>query len=330
MLSPCAEPPSLRVVCGGRGLHLVVPDDRLRPIFERSFRHLSPWEGERPLTVRIHREGPRVARPSAAVWREIGSFREAGDRVLAGTPADPRLGIWSRHAAWLLDREDDRLDGWLSDAHRPSLFEVGKPFLPLHLAWLGDQGVLPVHGACVARDGAGVLIGGVGGSGKTTTALACARRGWSYLADDYVGITEPSNAPVAWSLYGSAFLEPSHARRFQWTAPHLLKDGEAEDEKWLLPVAEVPGVAAATRAPLRVLLLPVVRGTGPTELRRIGPGEALRRLSPSSIFQQPFASRHEAFAAMAELTTRLPAFDLALGADLDGIPDVVERALAEG
>ena len=42
----------------------------------------------------------------------------------------------------------------------------------------------PIHAACVARSGRGVLLCGDSGSGKSSLAYACARRGWTYVTDD--------------------------------------------------------------------------------------------------------------------------------------------------
>jgi len=42
----------------------------------------------------------------------------------------------------------------------------------------------PVHAGCVALDGKGVLLCGDSGAGKSTLSYACARAGWTYVADD--------------------------------------------------------------------------------------------------------------------------------------------------
>lgn len=42
----------------------------------------------------------------------------------------------------------------------------------------------PVHASCTALNGRAVLLCGESGTGKTSLAYACARRGWTYLSDD--------------------------------------------------------------------------------------------------------------------------------------------------
>ncbi len=42
----------------------------------------------------------------------------------------------------------------------------------------------PVHAACVALDGCGILLCGDSGAGKSTLSYACAQAGWTYVTDD--------------------------------------------------------------------------------------------------------------------------------------------------
>src|SRR5579863_6672852 len=44
----------------------------------------------------------------------------------------------------------------------------------------------PLHAACVAQNGAGTLLCGDSGAGKSSLAYACARRGWTFVSDDAV------------------------------------------------------------------------------------------------------------------------------------------------
>ena len=56
---------------------------------------------------------------------------------------------------------------------------------------LGALYLTPVHAACVALNGSGILLCGDSGSGKTSLAYACARRGWTYVADDASHLVRP-------------------------------------------------------------------------------------------------------------------------------------------
>ena len=42
----------------------------------------------------------------------------------------------------------------------------------------------PVHAACIARNGRGILLCGDSGAGKSTLAYAAARRGWTFVSED--------------------------------------------------------------------------------------------------------------------------------------------------
>jgi hypothetical protein len=43
---------------------------------------------------------------------------------------------------------------------------------------------VPIHAACVIKDGHGVLLAAESGMGKSSLAYACACRGWTYVSDD--------------------------------------------------------------------------------------------------------------------------------------------------
>ena len=58
---------------------------------------------------------------------------------------------------------------------------------------LTQRYVVSLHAACVARGGAGILICGKSGAGKSTLSFACARAGFTFVADD-----------CTWLLAGSA------------------------------------------------------------------------------------------------------------------------------
>jgi hypothetical protein len=52
------------------------------------------------------------------------------------------------------------------------------------LCQIATRFTTPVHAACIALDGCGILLCGDSGAGKSTLSYACARAGWTYITDD--------------------------------------------------------------------------------------------------------------------------------------------------
>jgi HPr Serine kinase C-terminal domain len=102
--------------------------------------------------------------------------------------------------------------------------------LPITIGVLGTTlGVVPLHSACLDRNGKGALIAGVSGAGKSTLATAMAQRGFSLLSDDWTYISKQQNALVAHGLYSPLKLLPDAARFFaelQQFTPGLSLNGE--------------------------------------------------------------------------------------------------------
>jgi len=69
---------------------------------------------------------------------------------------------------------------------------------PMTLGVLGlTRGLVPLHSACLARPGLGLLLAGESGAGKSTLAVALAQNGWSLLSDDWTYLTINSSTLLA-------------------------------------------------------------------------------------------------------------------------------------
>jgi hypothetical protein len=69
---------------------------------------------------------------------------------------------------------------------------------PMTLGVLGlSRGLVPLHSACLARPGHGLLLAGESGAGKSTLAVALAQNGWSLLSDDWTYLTIDSSTLLA-------------------------------------------------------------------------------------------------------------------------------------
>jgi hypothetical protein len=112
---------------------------------------------------------------------------------------------------------------------------------------LAQRHVVPVHGACVARNGLGILLCGFSGAGKSTLSFACARRGWTFISDDCTCLVPDSESREAIGRPREARLRPDAPRLF----PEL--EGLAERARpngkigLAVRLSQFPGIRTASR-----------------------------------------------------------------------------------
>lgn len=218
---------------------------------------------------------------------------------------------------------------WAPDAFRMPDWEAAAPNRHLFHWWLPQHGVVELHGGAVGLADGGVLIVGRGGSGKSTTCLAClGHPDLRYASDDYTAISVGAE-PWAHSLYSSGKLEPHHAKRL----PHLASTAANErrlhiEEKAVFYVHEQFPKSVVDGFPLRAVVVPrIASGERDTRLVKASPAAALSALAPSTLFQlHPPTS--EGFRVMADVVRRVPTFYLDLGSEIDRIPAVILQLLA--
>ena len=232
-----------------------------------------------------------------------------------------------RHGAstmWL-DRQVRHIVSCHAAAGPVGLDERSKPFAMLLAIWYGDRGVQVVHAGLVARADRGVLVAGPSRSGKSLVTLACLDAGFDVLGDDHVGLQRsPDGSFMGHSLYGSARLHPRVLARLPSLAAHVVTDdGDAKALLLLSPYRR----QLRRRASIQALALPCAARRATARIRRATPGEALRRLAPSSLMM-PFGAGGAGFARLAEMVQRVPAYWLEVGRDVTQVPRDLEAILA--
>ena len=113
---------------------------------------------------------------------------EPGSRVLSALDTRRNLALY-----------------WAHDAAELPYYEKGSPLKGVLSCWTGSRDCQYVHAGAVGNAAGGVLLAGRGGSGKSTTALACISAGLLYASDDYC-LVAADPAPYAYSLYNTAKL----------------------------------------------------------------------------------------------------------------------------
>jgi hypothetical protein len=87
--------------------------------------------------------------------------------------------------------------------------------IPITIGILGTTvGVVPLHCACLERNGQGLLIAGVSGAGKSTLAAAMALLGFRIISDDWTYVCKGDADLVAHGLLAPVKLLPDAVRFF--------------------------------------------------------------------------------------------------------------------
>jgi len=224
----------------------------------------------------------------------------------------------------MFDAEAQQAVFWIRQAASVPYYETGAPLLGVLHWWLATRGCQLVHAGAVGTSDGGVLLVGRGGSGKSTSALACLAGGLDFAGDDYCAVS--ANPEYIHGLYCSAKLSADSRDRLPGLADAIHSSGTGPAEKTLYLMNRLFPRQLSAGFPMRAILLPRVAGVNDTCLSPIPPARALRALAPSTIFQLAGAGGN-AFQMLASAVRRVPCLELAVGTDLPQIPATVRKLL---
>jgi hypothetical protein len=140
------------------------------------------------------------------------------------------------------------------------------------------RGYLVLHAAGVVRGDIGIAIQGPAGAGKSTLAMACARRGFGVFAEDAIFVRPRATTLELWGMPWVQRLLPDAAAFFPELGdvpPRRQPNGESKLEVDLDRVQPGRAVPCAPAGPILLL----ARGTGgPTRTERVDPAAAESQL----------------------------------------------------
>ncbi len=176
-----------------------------------------------------------------------------------------------------------------------SLFADGEFFRRTVLAVIAgvlapSLGVLALHAGCVVREGKGILLAAPSGTGKSTLALALAKRGWNLLSDEWTFAAAEPRGVCTWGMKTSLKLLPDAVRFFpelSRLAPEKALNGELSFE---FEPQKVFGVSRALHAaPAAIVHLERNQARGSAQACEVTRWDAERTMTSllSEIEQQP-------------------------------------------
>lgn len=181
-----------------------------------------------------------------------------------------------------------------------------------------------IHGAALARDGVGLALVGPSGSGKTTLAAGLVSRGFDYLSDDAVPISEPDGEIVPWPLPLS--IKPGSLELLKSRFPELenapVYSTKGIEARLLIPEAEVWDAAAVK---LRTLIFPrFIAGAAPKQ-QRLSQFEAIQNLLTDRVWLG-YPITEAKVKSFLDWLDDTPAYAISYGT-LDHAAELVERAI---
>lgn len=215
---------------------------------------------------------------------------------------------------------------WVNDFRLLPWWVSGSPLQRIINYWMMSRNKQLTHAAAVGNQQGGVLLAGQGGSGKSTTTIACINAGLKYVSEDYCLISTDKQ-PTAYSVYNSAKLNPDTLERFANLKPCVANTNKLSHEKALIFQHQFYPERLTDCIPIKAVLLPVVRLNEKPCLKRVSKIEGILALAPSTMFQLSNCGA-QTMRLFRELLDKVPVYRLVLSHDLSAVTDLInERVL---
>ncbi len=133
---------------------------------------------------------------------------------------------------------------------------------------LAQRYVVPIHTACVARNGSGVLLCGPSGAGKSTLSFSCARAGWTFVSDDCTFLLMDSAERLAIGKPHQVRLREDAGAFFPELEDYIARLGPNGKVSFEVPVRSLSQIQTSLRCPVDRI---VVLQRSPQEPARLEP-----------------------------------------------------------
>jgi len=215
---------------------------------------------------------------------------------------------------------------WIRDSNDfpPNLRAV--PLRPIFHWWMRENGLLFVHAAAAGIKDSGVLIVGKGGSGKSSSALACLTSGMLYLGDDHVLIkTDPE--PSIFSLYSAARMDELLLDTLKVKSKLFDNTRVKKEDKALIFLNQLVPSQLVPGLPMQAVIVPSVTDKPETSITPVSSMAAVRALAPSTIFMLSGAGKKE-LSEMVKIVQHVSCFSLQIGNNLWDVPELILQILS--
>jgi hypothetical protein len=183
-----------------------------------------------------------------------------------------------------------------------------------------------VHAGTLGIRDKGVLLAGAGGSGKSGTVLSGILSGLTTVGDDYVFVAQ--NALRAYPLFETLKQDESGLRRLGILGHPAVPQATNWQNKYQFFIRDLGLEPQPQSLSLHALLLPRIFGGARTEFVEISAKDGFLALAPSGVSQIP-GDRPLLYATAAEISRRLPCYEMRLGSNPEEVSDAIRKFILD-
>ena len=308
--------------------------------------------------IRLNSDRPDEAAKIRAQWQQLFAFQDKPNRLLTGQlkfnlgrPVKPLAGLGRviyndrslkisqtpfgfrlESSSTILDLDPNRGcgDGVLGDDHwQKPLLDQRELFLLGFLILFRHQGRYGLHANGIVKKGAGTLVVGHSGCGKTTLTLGLLSQGWHYLSDDALLLRNCPEGIEALAFRRGFSCTPDTLRYFPAVKAFNADRLSIRPKKNLVDIAPLyPGRFLARHIP-RLLLFPKIGHQRRSRLIPLTDSDAavaLIQQSPGILIDRSQAARQ--LATLERLVSQTRSYCLNLGTDVYENPAEVSNLLS--
>lgn len=233
---------------------------------------------------------------------------------------------WSESSVSVMDREARRAAFWVRSAKQLPPWVLAAPLRSILHWWMELNGRQLVHAAAVGHGGHALLLPGRGGSGKSSTSLACLVRGLDFVSDDYLAVAlDPQ--PRVHRLYSTAKLAPERLGLYPEITARCRTVHEPGFDKVVVFLEDGFRDQLKQSLPLKLLLKPRISGLNDTTLGPAEPLDIERALASETLLHLPHSGAHTV-EFLDRLSHEIPCASIQLGTDNDRLVAAIQNALS--
>lgn len=298
-------------------------DSLIEPI-TRAFHHLQiDAIPSKPFTIRLWDTAKTTQKLPPLDWNLI--YRNG----YQGYGSPPIYLHYFDHiqALSLLDTEKNRAYFACQTAATLPWWVSGSPLQVILHAWLREKGVQLTHTAAISNGRTSVLLSGKGGSGKSTTTLACLMKGFHFIGEDYCAL-EPGRVPQVFSVYQSAKWSSYTRKLFPFYERSIANPQTADLEKALVYYEDLfPGQIKKSSS-VRAILSLTIEKTDVPRIKKYNFHSTLKDLMMSTLKQLPFY-HSSSMNILKTFTSQVALYQLVLSQNMDANVQAIQDIFSE-